>query len=122
MKQISNENYYNADGPFNYFGIQDSQTGEFQKITESYLIELIEVSKALFGITRLPLSSMIDRLSKRNIIDREQKSRFHNLRQIRNMQAHPSFQTQLGLPTYDVLKDICTEIDSLFHAIHNHDK
>ncbi|PIH61096.1 DUF4145 domain-containing protein [Paenibacillus polymyxa] len=73
------------------------------------------------GSTRLPLSSLIDRLSKRNIIDREQKSRFHNIRQIRNMQAHPSFQTQLGLPAYEVLKDICTEIDSLFDAIHNHD-
>ncbi|WP_180286999.1 hypothetical protein [Paenibacillus sp. LK1] len=45
MKQISSENYYNADEPFNYFGSQDPQTGEVQKITEIYLIELINELK-----------------------------------------------------------------------------
>ncbi|WP_339176899.1 hypothetical protein [Paenibacillus sp. FSL R5-0701] len=177
MKRITSENYYNADEPFNFFGYRDPLTGEYQKITETYLIEsidelkhselitpeikeMIEVSKALFaygylywsfltlsmdqafkafeatishvhekiygsnytGTTRLQLSSMIDRLSKRNVIDQEKKSRYHNLRKIRNINAHPSFQTQLGLPAYDVLKDICTEIDFLFHALHNQGK
>ncbi|WP_133120474.1 DUF4145 domain-containing protein [Paenibacillus amylolyticus] len=45
------------------------------------------------GTTRLQLSSMIDRMSKRNMIDQEKQSRYHKLRNIRNMNAHPSFQT-----------------------------
>ncbi|ETT31421.1 DUF4145 domain-containing protein [Paenibacillus sp. FSL H8-0317] len=68
---------------------------------------------------RVTLSAMIDRLSKRRIIDTEQKYKFHNIRKFRNMQAHPSFQAQLGLPSYDVLKNLCTEINSLFLILHN---
>lgn len=70
------------------------------------------------GKSRLTLSAMIDRLLKREIIDTERKARYDIIRGLRNMHAHPSYQSQLGLPSYDVLKDICTEIDFLFITLN----
>ncbi|SEB27555.1 hypothetical protein [Paenibacillus sp. 276b] len=66
------------------------------------------------GNNRLTLSDMISRLAKRRIIDNNKKDVFDAISGLRNMHAHPSFQSQLGLPSYSVIKDICREINSLF--------
>ncbi|RTZ37900.1 hypothetical protein EJ573_01445 [Paenibacillus polymyxa] len=67
---------------------------------------------------KLQLSDMIQRLIVKGNLLKENKMKYDSIRNLRNMSFHPSMQSQVGFLSYDIIKSVVDDINSLLKSVY----